>query len=211
MTNTLTCVFTEISPGSTGELASGLGEEARHVVGERAPDLEMEGVCLRAPEDDVRLAKQGPRAHTAGKSGRVEVQRTADAEQSLRVRPADLERNLPMADIHDGAGQPGEFFAKQGAEVGPIGLLPDQQLLIGAEPQRRMLCAGRAAARFTGNDESERIAGGEHDLWTAAQNIPSGVRQHANARAGGEHWGSAQMGQIRHAAESPAGHETPER
>src|ERR1700759_2744899 len=100
MTNTRTWVFTGYSPQYSGELARRFVEEARHVVGERSPDFNMEGCGARAPQDDVCLAQNGASAHSDWKGGDVQVQRASGVEQRLCGGPGHFQRQLAGTDLN---------------------------------------------------------------------------------------------------------------
>src|SRR5439155_16855973 len=76
-----------------------LGEELRHVSGERAPYLDAELESLGPPEHDLGLCQQGARTHPDREGARIEIERAARGQQRRRLGATHPKGGLPMTHV----------------------------------------------------------------------------------------------------------------
>src|SRR6202163_5136637 len=119
------------------QLARRLGDEARYIGRERAPDLQMKAVIGNAPEHDFGLGEHRARAHAERKGTAIQVQWTAGGQHGGRVRTGDDEPHLAMADIYQRMRQIAQRLLEPVCAVGRRGVFPEQQALVACEPEWR--------------------------------------------------------------------------
>src|ERR1700733_602507 len=83
------------------ELPRNLVQESARVARERAPDLQVERIGPGAPQRYVRLCQHGARAHADRKLAYVQIERACASQNHFGMRPAHLERELPMAHVDE--------------------------------------------------------------------------------------------------------------
>ena len=120
----------------------------------------MKGRFGAAPKHDLHFVEQSARREPHRERARIEIERAAGVEDACRSRPARNEADLPMRDVDETMRGPLEHGLQHVAGRRCVGVVRDQQPLVGPEPQcgafvplahwpksRRQVGAERHAAR----------------------------------------------------------------
>src|SRR5688572_21289680 len=108
------------------------------------------------PQNDLRLRIQGAGAGIDGEALRIEVERAAAFEQLPGARPADGERDLPLAHVHQGMRKSLKRRAELRFQRFLFGRWCEQQVFLRPEPESRALAIGMRTTGNLGKRHAER-------------------------------------------------------